>query len=209
MKKIILGLVFSSIILGACGNTASSTDSNAQKTIDSLRKENSELKSQINDSKKTIESTTSSRTETDLSQKKTYGLNEEAILKDDQGNNIYSLKILKATTTSTSPDSVLTNEEHNNLIEVVYEYKNYNYPKAMSVKSQFLSAYDTNGIAGKDLGYMHGQTEVSSGGKASQSTMWFEMNSDLKDMNEIEIDYSNDFSLDFEGSLSFKVPLEH
>jgi hypothetical protein len=28
-------------------------------------------------------------------------------------------------------------------------------------------------------------------------------------MNEIEIDYSNDFSLDFDGTISFKVPLEH
>lgn len=47
MKKIILGLVFSSIILGACGNTASSTDSDTQKTIDSLKTENSKLQSEL------------------------------------------------------------------------------------------------------------------------------------------------------------------
>lgn len=206
MKQFIYGLLFTTVLLAGCTSNNNSTDS--QNTIDSLRTENSKLKSEISNFEKILESSTASQTQTNLSQKKTYGLNEEAILKDDQGNDIYSIKIIKATT-SISPDSVATYEDHNNLVEVVYEYKNYNYPKAMSISTQFLSAYDINGIAGKDLGYMDGQTEVSSGGKASQSTMWFEMSSNPKDMNEIEIDYSNDFSLDFDGTISFKVPLEH
>lgn len=215
MKKVVYGLLFVTLILSGCGgqggDVGEKTDANnndLQTTIDSLRTENSKLKSQLSNSEKPKESTPSSQTSSESNQIKTYGLNEEAILKDDQGNNIYSLKIIKATTAIT-PDSVATYDEHMNLIEVVYEYKNYNYPNAMSVSTQYISAYDPNGLAGKDLGYMDGQTEVSSGGKASQSTMWFEMNIDPNDISEIEIDYSNDFSLGFEDTLSFKVPLEH
>lgn len=215
MKKVIYGLLFATLVLSGCGgqggdggDAKASGDINLQTTIDSLRTENSRLKSQLSNSEKPQESTSSSQASSESTQIKTYGLNEEAILKDDQGNNIYSLKIIKATTAIT-PDSVATYDEHTNLIEVVYEYKNYNYPNAMSVSTQYISAYDPNGLAGKDLGYMDGQTEVSSGGKASQSKMWFEMNSDPNDISEIEIDYSNDFSLGFEDTLSFKVPLEH
>lgn len=215
MKKVVYGLLFVTLVLSGCGgqggdgdDAKASGDINLQTTIDSLRTENSRLKSQLSNSEKPQESTSSSQASSESTQIKTYGLNEEAILKDDQGNNIYSLKIIKATTAIT-PDSVATYDEHTNLIEVVYEYKNYNYPNAMSVSTQYISAYDPNGLAGKDLGYMDGQTEVSSGGKASQSTMWFEMNSDPNDISEIEIDYSNDFSLGFEDTLSFKVPLEH
>lgn len=215
MKKLVYGLLFSALILSGCGgqggnggDAKASGDNNLQTTIDSLRTENSKLKSQLSNSEKPKESTSSSQASSESTQIKTYGLNEEAILKDEQGNNIYSLKIIKATTAIT-PDSVATYDEHVNLIEVVYEYKNYNYPNAMSVSTQYISAYDPNGLAGKDLGYMDGQTEVSSGGKASQSKMWFEMNSNPNDISEIEIDYSNDFSLGFEDTLSFKVPLEH
>lgn len=215
MKKVVYGLLFATLVLSGCGgqggdggDAKASGDINLQTTIDSLRTENSRLKSQLSNSEKPQESTSSSQASSESTQIKTYGLNEEAILKDDQGNNIYSLKIIKATTAIT-PDSVATYDEHTNLIEVVYEYKNYNYPNAMSVSTQYISAYDPNGLAGKDLGYMDGQTEVSSGGKASQSKMWFEMNSDPNDISEIEIDYSNDFSLGFEDTLSFKVPLEH
>ncbi|MEQ7162470.1 hypothetical protein ABQE15_16630 [Enterococcus gallinarum] len=215
MKKVVYGLLFATLVLSGCGgqggdggDAKASGDINLQTTIDSLRTENSRLKSQLSNSEKPQESTSSSQASSESTKIKTYGLNEEAILKDDQGNNIYSLKIIKATTAIT-PDSVATYDEHTNLIEVVYEYKNYNYPNAMSVSTQYISAYDPNGLAGKDLGYMDGQTEVSSGGKASQSKMWFEMNSDPNDISEIEIDYSNDFSLGFEDTLSFKVPLEH
>lgn len=215
MKKVVYGLLFATLVLSGCGgqggdggDAKASGDINLQTTIDSLRTENSRLKSQLSNSEKPQEPTSSSQASSESTQIKTYGLNEEAILKDDQGNNIYSLKIIKATTAIT-PDSVATYDEHTNLIEVVYEYKNYNYPNAMSVSTQYISAYDPNGLAGKDLGYMDGQTEVSSGGKASQSKMWFEMNSDPNDISEIEIDYSNDFSLGFEDTLSFKVPLEH
>ncbi|MGM0333978.1 DUF4352 domain-containing protein [Enterococcus sp. AZ050] len=47
MKKIVIGLIFSSLLLGACGNTTSSTNSDTQKTIDSLKTENSKLKSEL------------------------------------------------------------------------------------------------------------------------------------------------------------------
>ncbi|MCR1931643.1 hypothetical protein [Enterococcus gallinarum] len=209
MKKIgfcLLPLIVLSIGLAGCNSKNSSTVSSLEKTIASLKTENSKLKSGQGIQKNQTSSSTVQSSNEEAS--KTLGMNEEAIVKDDQGKNIYSLKIIKATT-SITPDSVATHDEHNNLIEIVYEYKNYNYPNAMSVSTQFLSAYDTNGLAGKDIGYMDGQTKVSSGGKASQSTMWFEMNSDPNNMNEIEIDYSNDFSLGFNDTFSFKVPVSH
>ncbi|WP_242387287.1 hypothetical protein [Enterococcus gallinarum] len=209
MKKIgfcLLTLIVLSIGLAGCNSENSSTVSSLEKTIASLKTENSKLKSDQGIQKNQTSSSTVQSSNEEAS--KTLGMNEEAIVKDDQGKNIYSLKIIKATT-SITPDSVATHDEHNNLIEIVYEYKNYNYPNAMSVSTQFLSAYDTNGLAGKDIGYMDGQTKVSSGGKASQSTMWFEMNSDPNNMNEIEIDYSNDFSLGFNDTFSFKVPVSH
>ena len=78
--------------------------------------------------------------------------------------------------------------------------------QAMSISTQFLSAYNEEGKAGSDLGYMDGQTEVSKG-KSSVSTMWFEMPEDPSAYKNVEIDYSNDFSLGFDGTISFEIPV--
>lgn len=77
----------------------------------------------------------------------------------------------------------------------------------MLVSSQFISAYVSDGLAGTNLEYMRDQTEVSSGEKSAKSKMWFKMNKDNSSM--AEIDYFNDFSLGFEGTMTFKVSLEH
>lgn len=214
MKKVLLGMTLvSAITLVGCSSDAGGTAesslsekvSELESSIDSLKEENEKLKKQLSTNNTTqSENTTSSES----TSKKEFGLGEEAILKDNQGNDIYSLKIIKATT-SISPDSVATyDDSYTNLVEVVYEYKNYDYESAMLISSQFISAYDSNGLAGSNLGYMDGQTEVSSG-KAAQSTIWFEMPSDPSALDSIEIDYSNDFSLGFEDTISFTVPLEH
>lgn len=210
MKKSILGLLLASLFLFGCSPKTSTVDEDSQKTIDSLKKENNSLKAQVESMNSSeTETTTEESSSTEEIINKPYKLGEEAILQDSEGTKLYSLKIIKATTAIT-PNSVATyDDSHKNLVEITYEYKNYSVEKALSVSTQFLSAYDQNGLAGKNLGYMDGQTEVSSGGKASQSTMWFEMNSDPTKENSIEIEYSNDFSIGFDGTLSFNVPLEH
>ena len=208
MKKSVYILFFSSLLLGACSSSEGSADvSKLEATIQSLEKENQELKDMLGETETVTESTESKEKEAPK-EDTLASVGEEVTISDQDGNEMYSLKIIEATT-SITPDSVATyDDSYKNLLEVKYEYKNYNMDQAMSISTQFLSAYNEEGKAGSDLGYMDGQTEVSKG-KSSVSTMWFEMPEDPSAYKNVEIDYSNDFSLGFDGTISFKVPVNH
>lgn len=203
MKKLYLfGVTFLSIgILSGCSNNDSAKINKLESTISSLKKENEELKSTANGSVLT-------ETSESLKKSKTYAPGEEAIIKDSSGKEMYGLKILKATTNLSQADNAYTDGKPDNTIEVTYEYRNINYETPLIISSQFLAAYDSKGKAGKNMNMMDGQTEVSPG-RSSQSTVWFVMDSPMKNESETEIEYLNDFSLGFEGVAKFKVSLEH
>ena len=140
--------------------------------------------------------------------KKTFKENEEAFIYDTNGNKIYSLKILKATTQLSESNEAYTDGKPENTIQVTYEYKNYNHKEPLLITSQFINAYNSDGKAGKNMSMMDGQTQVSEG-KSSQTTIWFVMDKSMTNQKIVEIEYTNDFSLDFNDTIKFDIPLEH
>ena len=210
-KNVVLGLIaICSITLSACTNEDNSKVESLEETISSLENENADLKEQLSkeeasSEKSSSQSTSESGQETNGNQ--LFGLNEEAIIRDSSGKEMYSLKIIKATTNLTVNDDFYTDGKPDNTVEVTYEYKNYNYESPMLISSQFMEAFDQNNYAGKNMSMMDGQTEVSQG-RSSQSTIWFVMNDVMIDKGEIEIEYVNVFSLGFVGVVKFRVPLE-
>lgn len=189
-------------MLAACGNNDDQKIKELESTIESLKKENATLKGET-----TSSSTDDAKKSTNNA--KIYGLNEEAFIKDSKGNTLYSLKLLKATTALTQTNEIYTEGKPQNTVEVTYEYKNYSVDKPIIITSQFVHAFAKDGKAGKDVGMQSGQTEVNKG-RSAQSTVWFVMPEEQTNENEIEIEYSDDFSLGFENkTIKFKVPLEH
>ncbi|CAI3428312.1 hypothetical protein [Enterococcus cecorum] len=200
MKKKILSVTIlcTSLLLVACGNQQENVSSSSNK-------ENSE----INKKQDSENSNKNSKEEKVESEDKTYGLNEEAFITDSQDNNRYSLKVLKATTALSETSDLYTSGKPQNTVEVTYEYKNYAVEEPMLVSVQFVHAFDKDGRAGSDQSMQSGQTEVNKG-RSAQSTVWFVMPEEQTNENEIEIEYSDDFSLGFENkTIKFKVPLEH
>lgn len=138
-----------------------------------------------------------------------FGINEEAILYNEDNLEIYSIKIIDATSVlSVNPDisEYYTNGKPENTIQITYEYKNYNYGEPIDVKSQFFTVYDSKGLASEDSGFREGQSEVSDG-KMARSTVWFVMDEPVDNIDTVEIEYANDFSLGFEGYISFEIPV--
>lgn len=204
MKKYLLVIGLSFFIISGCSSNSESDEvSKLEKTISSLKKENDALKKQNMQSERINEST-----EETIEITKEFGLNEEAVIKDASGKEMYSLKIINATTNLNSSDDAYTDGKPDNTIQVTYEYKNINNPESLIILSQFMAAFDTDGKAGKNMNMMDGQTQVSQG-RSSQSTVWFVMDGPMQDQDSVEIEYLNDFSLGFEGVAIFKVPLEH
>ena len=208
MKKVgLLGILFlSALSIAGCSSNNSNTS-----TIDSLKKENEELKSKISyyEKEESSPNDTSESSSANISSEiPVFKNNEEAFIADVDGNKLYSLKILKATTNLSETNEAYTDGKPQNTIEVTYEYKNYLVDKPMLVSSQYVNAFDSNGLAGKNMSMMDGQTEVTKD-RASQSTVWFVMQNDMTNENSIEIEYANDFSLGFDSAAKFEVPLEH
>ena len=208
MKKVcLLGILF----LSALSIAGCSSDNSNTSTIDSLKKENEELKNKISyyEKEESSSTNTSESSSTNISSDiPVFKNNEEAFIADVDGNKLYSLKILKATTNLSETNEAYTDGKPQNTIEVTYEYKNYLVDKPMLVSSQYVNAFDSNGLAGKNMSMMDGQTEVTKD-RASQSTVWFVMQNDMTNENSIEIEYANDFSLGFDSAAKFEVPLEH
>jgi hypothetical protein len=214
-KKMFFWSISAALLLTGCSDTSNNDGDKAlikdyQETIESLKRENSDLQEQISQlTEKPDESSEhiNNNNSSDDERFKAYELNEEAILTDDKGTDLYSLKIISATTNLTETSEFYTDGKPENTIEVTYEYKNYNMEKPFLISSQFMEAIDSNGLAGKNMSMMRGQTEVSIG-RSARTTIWFVMNKPVTDEEEIEIEYINDFTLGFEGVLSFTVPLE-
>ncbi|GEM_PF-2504527 len=208
MKKVsLLGILFLSVLsIVGCGSNSSN-----ETTIDSLKKENKNLKNEIASYEKETNSpdkTSESASEIISSEIPVFKDNEEAFIADADGNKLYSLKILKATTNLSETNEAYTDGKPQNTVEVTYEYKNYLVDKPMMITSQFVNAFDSNGLAGKNMSMMDGQTEVTKD-RASQSTVWFVMQNDMTNESSVEIEYANDFTLGFDSAAKFEVSLEH
>lgn len=135
-------------------------------------------------------------------------LGEEGLLKNADNEPYYSLKIINATTNLSETDSFYVGENPSHAVEITYEYKNYSAETPIIINSQFINAYDESGLAGKTQSIMIGQNEVPKG-RSAQTTIFVVFNKDVTNLDEIEIEYVNDFSLGFEGAMTFKVPLSH
>lgn len=209
MKKVVFGFVFVAFVLGGCSTPNNSDSSESVSENSSSTNDITSWNSGESYSSPFLEdSTQESSGAQDIIDSSVYGLDEEAILTDNNNQNLYSLKIIKATTNLSETSESYTDGKPENTIEVTYEYKNYNMDSPMIISSQFMEAFDENGLAGKNMSMMRGQSEVSKD-RSAQSTIWFVMNDSVSDKSEIEIEYVNDFSLGFDGVLKFKVPLEH
>lgn len=194
MKKIAVGIVLF-LLLAGCSNSESKTTASsssektdAQKILDDYENGSYEYDESL---------------EPDLIS----GKNEETIFNDASGKPYYSLKIVKATTNLSETDDFYTNGLPENTVEVTYEYKNYSYPEPMIINSQFINGYDSNGLAGTTQSIMVGQNKVSEG-KSAQSTIFIVFPDAVSGMNEIDIEYLDDFSLGFDGVAKFKAELE-
>lgn len=141
---------------------------------------------------------------TEIIEQKIYTVNDEAKIYDKAGKETYSIKIIEVTTNLNEEDKNLT-EDNPNPFKVTYEYKNYALDKPLKISGQFINAY-INGIASNDMPYMINQTDVSQG-KSARASIFFYSNEPLTDVSEVEVEYINDFSLKFEDSILFKVPL--
>lgn len=138
--------------------------------------------------------------------KKEYALGEEAVISNSDNKPMYSLKIVSINKDISETDSYYTDGKPENTIEVVYEYKNYAMADPMRVNAQFISAFDNNGKTGKTMNMTDGQTEVADG-KSSQSKIWIVMPENKETLTDIGIDYSNDFSNGFNGTITFNINL--
>lgn len=202
------------LILAGCSGTAE-TEKSVESTVDTSAEaarrkiiDEANARVEASQSRERAEEEAASKEKEYLESEISFGLNEEAVITDSSKNPAYSVKIIKATTALSQSGDFYTNGKPDNTVEITYEYKNYNIDEAMDVAVQFFAAYDSDGLAGETQSIQDGQNEISKG-KSARSTIWIVMDKSMLETNEIEIDYSNDFTLDFNGTATFKVPLEH
>ena len=198
---IILGLCFS---LFAVGTILTNDNNKISKQYNDL------LASVENENEvKSEQSTTSDKAKNNTeesSSNKAYSIGEEAIISNSDNKPMYSLKIVSVNKDISETDSYYTDGKPENTIEVVYEYKNYAMTDPMRINAQFISAFDNNGKTGKTMNMTDGQTEVADG-KSSQSKIWIVMPENKETLTDIGIDYSNDFSNGFDGTITFNINL--
>lgn len=208
MKKIVICsvLFFLAIGLSACGSDDSSTVSSLEKTVDSLKTENSKLKSGqgIQDSYSDSFTAASSDKQNDSVK----GINEESIYKTGDKDAL-SVKVIEASTNQSSfPSHMVSLDEYDtmNMVAVKFEFKNINLKEDYGMNPAELTAYDASGKAYKIVNQQSGQDYVSSGRSSTSQFYWEVPNA--ANINEIEIDYSPSGSSDIPKT-TFKVPVSH
>ncbi|WP_270790220.1 hypothetical protein [Enterococcus diestrammenae] len=214
MKKFGMSLlVLSSVlVLGACGDSATSTENSEaiaklEKTVDSLKKENEKLKSGQGvqaESSTTPESTTESSEPVSA-----FGLNEEAVYKNSEGEDAFATKIVKASTNQADfPDYMISMDDFDtaNMIAVTIEFRNIALDDPFNVNTGEFIAYDASGKAYQQTSQQEGQDSVAAG-RGSTSTMYWEV-PNAGSVNEIEIDYAPYVAYGV-APTPFKVPVTH
>ena len=111
-KKILtLGLLcVTALSIAACAKQTGTQET----TISSLKAENASLKARLKAYEETANSNAEAKKQANISDSNTYnqthGLNEEVFVKNDNGNTLYSFKIIKATTALTQTDEFYTKD---------------------------------------------------------------------------------------------------
>lgn len=208
MKKIVLCsvLVFLGIGLSACGSGDSSTVSSLEKTIDSLKTENSKLKS--GQGVQDTYSDSSTAQSSDKQNASAKGINEESIYKSGDKDAL-SIKVIEASTNQSSfPSHMVSLDDYDttNMVAVKFEFKNINLSEDYGMNPAELTAYDASGNAYKIVNQQSGQDYVANGRSSTSQFYWEVPNA--ASINEIEIDYSPSGSSDIPKT-TFKVPVSH
>lgn len=208
MKKVIL-LFSSTMLLAACanvGNTSQETSSVSESVAEKSSIESKkDAKDTIAEIMENYESVSESEPETQTQE--TFNIGEEVVFYDDNNQELYGLTIKKVTTDLQAFSDFATIEHPDRTIEIVYEYTNYNYSEPLNVQSQFITAFNDDGKAGEDFGYRDGQTDVGPG-RSAESKIWYIMPDSIAKGDPIEIDYGSDFSIGFDGFVTFKGTIE-
>lgn len=191
MKKLILGLLFSSFLLVSCSNTNNSTNSaDLQKTIDSLKQENTLLKQKLDDNNETTtDSTTSEKPELPASEEMT-SLNEELSLGDGEKETA-KLKIVEVTTNQNAfPSYMVSLEDYDTtkMIAVTIEYTNVAIEEPFFPYSNYFQAYDKDGSALTQVNQQHGHDAVAIG-RTGKTQIFWELPINGNEFNEVEIDF--------------------
>lgn len=208
MKKIKLGLVAVLVLFGlsGCGSEDSSTLNSLEKTVDSLRSENSKLRSGqgIQD---TQASSSTTHSTTDQNQR-IKGLNEESIYKSDDKEAL-SIKVVEATTNQSSfPDYMISLDDYDttNMVSVKFEFKNIGLSDDYGMNPSELTAYDATGKAYEIVNQQNGQDYVARGRSSTSQFYWEVPNA--ANISEIEVDYTPLANSDAPKT-TFKVPVSH
>lgn len=214
MKKFGLSLLglSSALILGACGDVNTSTENSEiiaklEKTVDSLKNENEKLKSGQGVQGESSASTESTAESSEM--KTAFGLNEEAMYKNDDNSDAFSAMITKASTNQADfPEHMISLPEYDtaNMIAVTIDYKNVSLPDPFYLGSNEFVAYDASGKAYQQVNQQTGQDAVAAG-RGSTATMYWEV-PNAGSVNEIEIDYSPYAAYGL-APTPFKVPVTH
>lgn len=213
MKKFGMSLLVlsSALVLGACGDNATSTKNSEtiaklEKTVDSLKKENEKLKSGRGVQ---TESSTSESTAESSESASAFGLNEEAIYKTDDGKDAFATKLVKASANQADfPEHMISLPEYDtaNMVAVTVEFRNIALEEPFYVSTGEFIAYDASGKAYQQVNQQTGQDSVAAG-RSSTSTMYWEV-PNAGSVNEIEIDYSPYVAYGV-APTPFKVPVTH
>lgn len=209
MKRIKLGL-FLVLLIGLAGCTSdsenSSTVSSLEKTVESLKTENSKLRSGQG-----VQETQSDSSDTQTSDKKESkikGMDEESVYKSN-GKDALSIKVIEATTNqSVFPEHMISLEDYDtsNMIAVKFEFKNIDLSDDYGMNIAELTAYDASGKAYEIVNQQNGQDYVGIGRSSTSQFYWEVPNAG--NVNEIEIDFSPSSSYNAPKT-TFKVPVSH
>ncbi|MGL9945690.1 hypothetical protein IGJ63_000799 [Enterococcus sp. DIV1375a] len=193
MKKIVIGLIFSSLLLGACGNTTSSTNSDAQKTIDSLKTENSNMNKKIKFYEsllKTDESSSSTETSKTENQSATkLSLNQTLELGDEKKQA--EIKVIEATTNQSAfPEHMISldNYDTTKMVAVTIEYTNVAMDDNFLPYSSYFQAFSDDGQKLEQVNQQNGQDAVSMG-RTGKTQLFWELPVEGSQFNHMEIDF--------------------
>jgi len=207
MKKVIFGLMVTSLFLTGCSSTNTSEVDELKETIASLSKENENLRNGQGVNETATSNTTDSSKMAESNEAK--GLNEDVVYYDENNNDLAQLKITKASTNQSAfPDYMLSMDEYDteNMIAVTVEFKNIGYEDRFYVTPSDFVAFDASGKAYEITMQQEGQDQLSAGRESTSTVYWKIPNA--QNVDEIEIDYSPGV---FYGAptQTFKVNVEH
>ncbi|CAM3293515.1 hypothetical protein [Vagococcus fessus] len=188
MKKILPVVLLSAVLLVGC--------SSSNEEIESLKKENSELKEKLANSGSFSNERETSPTQNEPEQESS----ETKIIKNNEilklGNQEKEMANFKITKVSTNPvdfpDFMQRSNDFNlnKMVSLHIEYSNTAIKEGFLPSTHDFQAYDTKGTVLNRLGLQDGQDKAAEG-RTNKTKIFFELPTEGSEVNEIEVDYSN------------------